>query len=58
MEDKDMRGITNCWRYNGWHVYGAGPCFDTYEAAVNYRASLDADGVTWRLSAIKIHGGR
>lgn len=44
----DMRAITRCAQNAGFHVYGAGPCFDTYEQAVHYRESLDAEGVTWR----------
>jgi len=49
-DERDMRGISACWHNapNGWHAYGAGPCFDTYEQAVDYRNSLDAEGVTWR----------
>lgn len=46
--ERDMRDITRCSRYEGWHVYGAGPCFDTYEQAIHYRDSLDEEGVTWR----------
>ena len=46
--ERDMRGITRCWQHNGWHVYMAGPCFDTYEQAIAYRNSLDAEGITWR----------
>lgn len=42
------RGITKCWQNQGWHVYGAGPCFDTLEQAVGYRDGLDRAGVTWR----------
>lgn len=47
-EQKDMRGISRCWQWGGWHVYKAGPCFDTHEQALAYRTSLDAEGVTWR----------
>lgn len=46
--DRDMRGISVCHHNFGWHVYMAGPCFDTYEEAIAYRVSLDAEGVTWR----------
>jgi len=46
--ERDMRAITRCSRYSGWHVYKAGPCFDTYAQALAYRESLDAEGVTWR----------
>lgn len=49
MNDIDMRGISRCWQNDGWHVYKAGPCFDKYEQAIAYRASLDAEGVTWRM---------
>lgn len=42
-----MDDLTRCWQYNGWHVYGAGPCFDTKEQAEEYKAVLDAAGVTW-----------
>ena len=42
------RGLSRCWQNNGWHVYGAGPCFDTEEEAVRYRDSLDREGKTWR----------
>jgi hypothetical protein len=41
-------GISKCWQNWGYHVYKAGPCFDTLEQAVEYKASLDAEGVTWR----------
>ena len=46
-DERDRRGISVCSRYLGWHVYSAGPCFDTYEQAVKYRDYLDAKGVTW-----------
>jgi hypothetical protein len=44
--DRDMRNISTCWQYapNGWHAYGAGPCFDTYEAAIKYRDLIDEVG--------------
>lgn len=42
------KGITRCWQNFGFHVYGAGPCCDTLEQAERYKASLDAEGVTWR----------
>lgn len=42
------RSITRCWQDNGFHVYGAGPCFDNIEQARSYRGRLDAEGVTWR----------
>lgn len=45
---KDMKGISRCSRYLGWHAYKAGPCFDSYEEVLAYRNSLDAEGVTWR----------
>jgi hypothetical protein len=41
-------GISRCWQNLGYHVYMAGQCFDTLEQAVAYKASLDAEGVTWR----------
>ena len=37
----DMRGISRCWQNRGWHVYGAGPCFDTHEQAIQYREAHD-----------------
>ena len=40
-------GISRCGQL-GYHVYMAGPCFDTLEQAVAYKASLDKEGVTWR----------
>lgn len=44
-----LRGLSRCnLNSGGWHVYGAGPCFDTQEQAVRYRDSLDREGVTWR----------
>ncbi len=45
---RDMRGISKCWQGWGFHVYKAGPCFDTYEQAIEYRDSLDREGVAWR----------
>ena len=44
--ERDMRGISTCWQYgpNGWHAYGAGPCFDTYEQAIAYRDFTDKHG--------------
>lgn len=42
------RGITRCWQNLGYHVYAAGPCFDTHEQAIRYRDGLDAEGITWR----------
>ena len=42
------RGITRCWQRQGFHVYMAGPCFDTLKQARAYRDSLDAEGITWR----------
>lgn len=42
-------GISRCGQL-GYHAYMAGPCFDTLEQAVEYKASLDRDGVKWRLS--------
>ena len=44
----EQRGLTTCWQNLGWHVYGAGPCFDTKDQAIVYRNSLDAEGVMWR----------
>lgn len=41
-------GISRCWQNQGFHVYKAGPCFDTLEQAIAYKESLDAEGVTWR----------
>lgn len=46
--DRDIRSFSRCARFEGWHAYKAGPCFDTYEQAAAYRDSLDAEGVTWR----------
>lgn len=46
--DRNMRGISRCWQNNGWHVYSAGPCMDTYEAAIRYRTHLDRRGITWK----------
>lgn len=43
----DVRGITTCWQYMGFHVYGAGPCFDTKEQATLYRNTLDYNQKTW-----------
>ena len=43
----ESRGLTRCWQYQGWHVYAAGPCFDTRDEAVAYRDALDARGLTW-----------
>lgn len=43
---RDMRGISTCC-LPGWHVYMAGPCFDTYAQAVIRRDYLDGKGVTW-----------
>lgn len=40
--------ISRCWRYSGYHVYGAGPCFDTLKQATAYKESLDKEGVKWR----------
>lgn len=48
-ETEAMRGLSSCrHNYGCWHVYGAGPCFDTKEQARAYRDSLDREGVTWR----------
>lgn len=47
-EQERWRGISRCWQNQGFHVYGAGPCFDTHEQAIRYRDGLDRDGVTWR----------
>lgn len=41
----DMRAISVC-RHGGWHSYMAGPCFDTYKQAVEYR---DYEDRHWRL---------
>lgn len=40
-------GISRCWQL-GYHVYMAGPCFDTLAQAESYKASLDRQGVKWR----------
>ena len=45
----EQRGLTTCWQNQGWHVYAAGPCFDTKDQAIAYRNSLDREGVTWRV---------
>lgn len=37
----DTRGLSRCWQNQGWHVYGAGPCFDAREAALRYREDYD-----------------
>jgi hypothetical protein len=37
------RGISKCWQNFGFHVYGAGPCFDTHEQAIAYRDAYDRD---------------
>lgn len=47
-EERDMRDISTCWQNFGWHAYGAGPCFDTYEQAIAYRDKLDEHGITWK----------
>jgi hypothetical protein len=44
---RDMRDISTCWQYSGWHAKGAGPCFDTYEMAVAYRDWLESMGRSW-----------
>ena len=44
--DENQRGLTTCWQNLGWHVYSAGPCFETKGQAIAYRNSLDAEGVT------------
>lgn len=44
------RGLSRCWQNQGWHVYMAGPCFDTKDEAVRYRDYLDAKGITWESS--------
>jgi RNase P/RNase MRP subunit POP5 len=46
-QERRERGITRCWQNHGYHVYMAGPCFDTFEEAVAYRDRLDAKGVRW-----------
>jgi hypothetical protein len=46
-QERRWRGITRCWQNNGYHVYMAGPCFDTLDEAVGYRDRLDAKGVMW-----------
>lgn len=43
----DVRGLSSCWQNNGFHVYSAGPCLDSYEQALDYRSRLDYAGVTW-----------
>lgn len=40
--------ISRCWQNDGFHVYGAGPCFDTLHQAQLYKSGLDEQGVTWR----------
>lgn len=40
-------GISRCGQL-GYHVYMAGPCFQTLELAIAYKNSLDAEGVKWR----------
>lgn len=47
-EEEAMRGISRCWQNSGYHVYMAGPCFDTPEQARAYRDQLDREGVTWK----------
>jgi hypothetical protein len=42
--ERDMRNISRCWQYSGWHAHGAGPCFDTYEEAIAYRDYYDKYG--------------
>lgn len=44
---EQMRGISRCWQYFGYHVYGAGPCFDTLEQAIGYRNRLDRERRRW-----------
>lgn len=46
-EQPDTRALSRCWQNNGWHVYMAGPCFDTHAQAIKYRDYLDAKGITW-----------
>lgn len=46
--ERDMRSLSKCWQNDGWHVYGAGPCFEKYEQAIAYRDGLDREGITWR----------
>lgn len=41
------RGLSRCSRYQGWHVYKAGPCFNVKAEAVVYRDKLDALGKKW-----------
>lgn len=36
----DTRGVSRCYD-NGWHVYSAGPCFDTIAEARSSRDRLD-----------------
>lgn len=48
VDEERWRGITRCWQNQGYHVYMAGPCFDTLEQAIRYRESLDSEGVSWR----------
>ena len=35
--------ISKCWQNNGYHAHGAGPCFDTLEAALLYRDEYQKD---------------
>lgn len=46
-KEEAMRGISRCWQNQGFHVYGAGPCFDKITQAQSYRGYLDRLGVTW-----------
>jgi hypothetical protein len=42
------RGISRCWQNRGYHVYGAGPCFDTMDQAVAYRDWYDREEAAGR----------
>jgi hypothetical protein len=47
MTATDTDNISIC-RDMGFHVYMAGPCFDTREQAIAYRDELDKEGITWK----------
>ena len=53
----EMRGLSRCWRNNGWHVYAAGPCYDTKEQAIKRRDYLDGKGIVWESQCL-IYGPR
>lgn len=47
MSTTTERGVSRCWQNNGYHVYGAGPCLDSMEEAIDYRERLDYAGTKW-----------